>query len=119
MNTVEVKRGVFDDVVAGELSNLAARHKLEGLRYPGSAAACAPLTDPYFEVAEDVWARLSTEMALQAINGLYPSWDISPEGLARADRFLARDLPSGLRRAVSEERSRVERALRNRGVDAA
>ncbi|MBX8996676.1 aminopeptidase N [Corynebacterium testudinoris] len=119
VNTVEVKRGVFDDVVAGELSNLAARHKLEGLRYPGSAAACAPLTDPYFEVAEDVWARLSTEMALQAINGLYPSWDISPEGLARADRFLARDLPSGLRRAVSEERSRVERALRNRGVDAA
>jgi len=117
VNTAENKRAVFDEIVAGDLSNLAARHKLEGLAYPGSAAARAPLAEPFFEVAGDLWDRMSSEMALQALTGLYPSWNISEEGLARADRFLAGELPAGLRRVISEERARVERALRNRAVD--
>ncbi|RNE49660.1 aminopeptidase N [Corynebacterium alimapuense] len=118
VNTAETKQSVWDEVVGAELSNLAARHKLEGLVYPGSGDFLEPLSAPYFEIAESLWARGSSEMTLQALTGLYPSWDISAAGLERADAFLSRDLPSGLRRIVVEQRARVERALRNQGVDA-
>jgi len=88
-----------------------------GVIISGAMAELRALAEPFFEVAGDLWDRMSSEMALQALTGLYPSWNISEEGLARADRFLAGELPAGLRRVISEERARVERALRNRAVD--
>lgn len=118
LNTVATKQAVWEEVVAGELSNLDARHRMEGLTYPGSGESLAPLGARYFEVAEELWERFSTEMALRSLTGLYPGWDISREGLDRATDFLARDLPAGLARVVAEQRARVERALRNRAVDA-
>ena len=52
------------------------------------------------------------------MTGLFPSWDITQKGLDRADAFLQKDLPGGLRRTVTEQRDRVARALRNRELDA-
>lgn len=66
-----------------------------------------------------MWERWSSEVALTTLSGIYPSWDVTPAALARADEFLAGEHPAGLLRLISEERARVERALRNRGVDAA
>ncbi|EUA18181.1 hypothetical protein I552_9405 [Mycobacterium xenopi 3993] len=52
--------------------------------------------------------------------GLYPSWDISDDGLAAADEFLADpDVPPPLRRLVLEGRAEVERALHAQRFDAA
>ena len=50
--------------------------------------------------------------------GLYPSWDISDDGIAAADAFLADpELPAALRRLVLEGRAGIERSLRARRFD--
>ena len=118
MNDPAVKKRVWEEVVAGDLANLDARHKMAGLVYPGSTEHLMPLAEAYFDVAPKVWEHPSHEMALSTLNGLYPVWDISTEGLARADAFLYHDLPAGLRRVIAEQHDRVARALRNRAVDA-
>ncbi|NLF91450.1 MAG: aminopeptidase N [Corynebacterium marinum] len=118
VNDPAVKKRVWEEVVAGDLANLDARHKMAGLVYPGSTEHLMPLAEAYFDVAPKVWEHPSHEMALSTLNGLYPVWDISTEGLARADAFLYHDLPAGLRRVIAEQHDRVARALRNRAVDA-
>jgi aminopeptidase N len=51
--------------------------------------------------------------------GLYPSWDVSTDGLAAADWFLGGlHVPPPLRRLVLEGRAGVERALKARAFDA-
>lgn len=54
--------------------------------------------------------------------GLYPSWDISEEGIAAADEFLSApesEVPPALRRLVLEGQAGVKRALRARAFDGA
>ncbi|HZU48848.1 MAG TPA: hypothetical protein VFA16_16605, partial [Mycobacterium sp.] len=59
-----------------------------------------------------------SEVAQTVVIGLYPSWDISDDGLAAADDFLADpDVPPPLRRLVLEGRAEVERALNARRLD--
>ena len=114
------KRAIVDELIAGDLSNLAARHKLAGLTYAGAAPLLQQFTATFYDVALDIWERQSTEMALNTLTGIYPSWDVTEEGVARAEKFLARtDLPAGLRRLTSESQDRQRRALRLRRVDAA
>ncbi|MDU0479767.1 aminopeptidase N [Staphylococcus chromogenes] len=120
VNTAANKEQVFAELtdVSQGLSNLATRHKTEGLTFAGSAANLQQFNDRYFDIADKFWADASSEVALATLNAIYPSWDISEEGLARADRFLAGEHVTGLTRVVSENRDRVARALRNRQVDA-
>ena len=115
-----VKAELVNALVAGDMSNVEARHQLAGLTFGDAAELLRPFNSTYFEVAVDVWARLSTEMSSSILTGIYPSWDITDEGVARADEFLAReDLTPGLRRQTLELRDRQARALRNRRADAA
>ena len=64
-----------------------------------------------------MWERRSSEVAQTVVIGLYPSWDISQDGLDAADEFLAGEVPPALRRLVLEGRAGVERALRARAFD--
>jgi aminopeptidase N len=64
-----------------------------------------------------VWQRRSSEVAQTVVIGLYPTWDISEEALAAADRFLAGEMQPSLRRLVVEGRAGVERALEARAFD--
>ena len=118
-NSDENKRAVWDEIMSLELSNLELRHKLEGLTMPGSDKHLGFAVEEYFANAERVWDAGSTEIALGTVQGLYPSWDISQETIDATDKFLEKQLPSGLRRAITEERDRLARALRNRGIDSA
>jgi len=77
------------------------------------------LTDEYFRVAPQLWDRLTNEMAQRTLEGMYPLWDVSEEAIAKADEFLGKDMPTGLRRIITEGQDRAARALRNRVVDAA
>jgi aminopeptidase N len=80
------------------------------------------LTARYFEAIPGVWARRSSEVAQSVVVGLYPHWDISEEGVAAADRFLAApesEVPPALRRLVLEGQAGVRRALKARSFDAA
>lgn len=111
------KRWAWDEVVGGERSNLEARHLMDGLTFTRSGLD--EFTGEYFAVAETLWDKLTNEMAQRTLEGLYPAWDISQDALDQAEALLARDIPGGLRRIVSEGQDRVARALRNRAVDAA
>ena len=116
VNTPENKRAVYDEIVAGDLGNRELESKLAGLTSPGSEALLP--TAEFYDVAEKIWGAQSSEVAQTTVSGLFPRWDVTEEGLKRADEFLARELPGGLRRSVTEDRDRVARALRNRMFDA-
>lgn len=111
------KRWAWDEIVAGERSNLALRFLMDGLTF--NNRGLEGLTDEYFRVAPELWERLSNEMAQRTLEGIYPLWDVSEEALAKADEFLTGGIPAGLRRIISEGQDRVTRSLRNRIVDAA
>ncbi|WP_288832483.1 aminopeptidase N [uncultured Corynebacterium sp.] len=110
------KRWAWDEIVGGQRSNLEARHLMDGLTFTGEGLE--GLTDEYFAVAEKLWDKLTNEMAQQTLEGIYPAWDIDQLAIEKADALLARDIPGGLRRIVSEGQDRAARALRNRLVDA-
>ncbi|EIU15498.1 aminopeptidase N [Mycobacteroides abscessus 5S-0422] len=115
----EVKEAAWKQVIEDDsLPNITARSVIAGIVQPGQAELLAPFSGRYFDVIEDVWARRSSEVAQTVVIGLYPSWDISPEALGLADAFLAKEIPSALRRLVSEGRAGIVRSLRAREFDA-
>ncbi|MCQ9343241.1 aminopeptidase N [Corynebacterium kozikiae] len=118
--TQDTKDSVFAEITAldNTLSNLQLRHKLEGLRAPGAGPLLQAHNSAAFELALPLWENLSSEVALVTLGGIYPSWDISQEGVQRAAAFLEQDnLPGGLRRVILEGKAEQERALRNRAFD--
>ena len=110
------KRWAWDKLVSEDLTNLESRYLMDGLTF--TREGLEGLTDEYFRVAPQLWNRLTNEMAQRTLEGMYPLWDVSEEAIAKADEFLAGDMPSGLRRIISEGQDRAARALRNRKVDA-
>ncbi|MDT5337355.1 MAG: aminopeptidase, partial [Mycobacterium sp.] len=100
------------------LANITTRAIVTGFVQPGQAALLQPFSAKYFDAILGVWERRSSEVAQTVVIGLYPSSDVSQDGLDAADRFLAGEVPPALRRLVIEGRAGVERALRARAFDA-
>ena len=116
---VAVKERVWTDVIEDDtLPNIVARAIIGGIVAPGQAELLQPFRSRYFEAIPGVWERRSSEVAQTVVIGLYPSWDISEDGVAAADRFIGQDLPPALRRLVVEGKAGVERALKARKFDA-
>ncbi|AWB82512.1 aminopeptidase N [Corynebacterium yudongzhengii] len=115
----ENKKAVVDELLAGESSNLEARHLMAGLTYVGARETLEQFNDTYFEVAERLWREFSSEMALRTLSGIFPAWNITDAGIDKARGFLERDLPAGLKRLTTELLDHLERAHRLRQVDAA
>ncbi len=116
----EVKASAWRQVIEDDtLPNITARAIIGGWSQPGQADLLMPYTKRYFDTVAAVWERRSSEVAQTVVVGLYPSWDVSAEGLAAADWFLGGlHVPPALRRLVLEGRATVERALRARTYDA-
>ncbi|MGE2715011.1 aminopeptidase N [Mycolicibacterium litorale] len=113
-----VKEAAWQQVIEDDtLANITTRSIVGGIVQPGQQQLLAPFTEKYFAAISGVWERRSSEVAQTVVIGLYPSWDISDEALAAADRFLDGDVPPPLRRLVVEGRAGVERALRARRND--
>jgi len=114
-----VKEKAWNQVVEDDtLPNITARSIIGGFVEPGQAELLKPFTERYFAAIRGVWQRRSSEVAQTVVIGLYPSLDISDDGIAAADRFLADpELPPALRRLVLEGRAGVERSLRARRFD--
>jgi aminopeptidase N len=115
----EVKEKAWTEVIEDDtLPNIVGRAIIAGIVAPGQAELLKPFTSRYFEAIPGVWERRSSEVAQTVVVGLYPSWDISQEGMDAADSFLADpEVPPALRRLVLEGRAGVERALRARAFD--
>jgi aminopeptidase N len=104
------------------LPNAMQEAVIAGFSHPTQGLLVAPYVPRYFEMVPEVWRRRSSELAQNVVIGLFPTWTstITEDTLDAADQFLARaELPSGLRRLVSEGRADVARALRARATDAA
>ncbi|MFI5511221.1 aminopeptidase N [Mycobacterium sp. NPDC051804] len=115
-----VKEADWQEVMEDDtLANVTARSITIGFVRPGQEELLKPFRDKYFGAISGVWQRRSSEVAQTVVIGLYPSWDISQDGLDAADRFLSDpDVPPPLRRLVLEGRAGVERSLRARAFDA-
>ncbi len=114
-----VKEAAWQQVIEDDtLANITTRSIVTGFVQPGQAALLQPFSAKYFDAILGVWERRSSEVAQTVVIGLYPSSDVSQEGLDAADRFLAGEVPPALRRLVIEGRAGVERALRARAFDA-
>src|SRR6185312_16543184 len=117
-----VKEEAFTTVVEDDtLANAAGRAIIAGIVAPGQAELLKPFSTRYFEAIPGVWARRSSEVAQSVVVGLYPYWDISDDGVAAADKFLAApesEIPPALRRLVLEGQAAVKRSLRARKFDA-
>jgi aminopeptidase N len=114
-----VKEKAWNQVIEDDtLPNITARSIIGGFVEPGQAELLKPFTERYFAAIRGVWQRRSSEVAQTVVIGLYPSLDISDDGIAAADRFLADpELPPALRRLVLEGRAGIERSLRARRFD--
>jgi aminopeptidase N len=114
-----VKEQAWSQVIEDDtLPNIVGRSIIAGFVEPGQAELIKPFGARYFAAIRGVWDRRSSEVAQTVVVGLYPSWDISDDGLAAADQFLAdAGLPPALRRLVLEGRAGVERSLRARRFD--
>jgi aminopeptidase N len=116
----EVKQRAWREVIEDDtLPNATARAIVTGWAQPGQGDVLKPFTATYFQAIGGLWERRSSEVAQTVVVGLYPSWDVSPAGLAAADKFLGGELPAALRRLVLEGRAGVERAVRARAFDGA
>ncbi|GAB09614.1 aminopeptidase N [Gordonia araii NBRC 100433] len=116
--TAEAKAAAWTAAMTDDsLPNITVRSIAEGFVRPGQAELLAPYADQYFATVADVWARRSSEVAQTVVVGLYPGWDISDDGLARADAFLDEEHPPALRRLILEGRDSVARALRAQRFD--
>ena len=116
----DVKRRAWREVIEDDtLANSTTRAIVTGFAQPGQGAVLAPFAKNYFEAISGVWERRSSEVAQTVVVGLYPSWDVSREGLEAADWFLGGlHVPPALRRLVLEGRAGVERSLKAREFDA-
>ncbi len=100
------------------LPNIVGRSIIAGFVEPGQAELLKPFGSRYFAAIRGIWDRRSSEVAQTVVVGLYPSWDISDDGIAAADAFLDDpELPPALRRLVLEGRAGIERSLRARRFD--
>jgi aminopeptidase N len=117
----EVKDKAWTQVVEDDtLPNVVGRSIIAGIAAPGQGELLKPFTARYFEAIPGIWERRSSEVAQTVVIGLYPSSDISDDGIAAADEFLAApEVPPALRRLVLEGQAGVKRALRARTFDAA
>jgi aminopeptidase N len=98
--------------------DLSHRSIISGFAQPGQGQLLQPFGARYFAAIAGIWERRSSEVAQTVVVGLYPSWDVSDEGIAAADAFLADPgLPAALRRLVLEGRAGIERSLRARRFD--
>jgi aminopeptidase N len=114
-----VKSAAWEQVIEDDtIANITTRAIVGGFVQPGQAELLAPFTTRYFAAISGVWERRSSEVAQTVVIGLYPSWDISRNGLDAADAFLSDpEVPPALRRLVIEGRAGVERSLRARAFD--
>jgi len=121
--TAEAKAEAWRLATADDtLPNAMQRAVVAGFAHPTQGALLTPYVERYFADIPGVWQRRTSEIAQTVVLGLFPSWTSTITGatLAAADEFLARDdVPSALRRLVSEGRADVARALKARQADRA
>ncbi len=115
----EVKENAWQTVMGDDtVPNITARAIVGGFAPAGQEDLLGGYVERYFAEIPGVWERRSSEVAQTVVIGLYPSWAVSEQAVADAEKFLSADHPPALRRLVGEGKAGIERSLRARAFDA-
>jgi len=120
MPTKEAKLKAFHSVTTEDLSNTIHSYTCLGFNENIHHEVLADFVDPYFDSMLKVWETKGYEIAETTANLLFPSWVISSESLAKAEHWLnvtGKDASSALRRAITEGRDAMSRAIKARAAD--
>ena len=101
-------------------SNAIVRATLLGVDLPGQEHLLAGLCERYLDNVAALWTARPGDLAQTVAEGLFPSWAVDAENVARFDA-VATDTsrPAALRRIVAEQTADLTRALAAREVDTA
>jgi aminopeptidase N len=120
MPTKEAKSKAFASIITDDLSNTIHSYTCLGFNENIHHELLADYVDPYFDSMLKVWETKGYEIAEATAIHLFPSWVITPETLAKAEHWLnvtGKDASNALRRAITEGRDAMSRALKARAAD--
>jgi aminopeptidase N len=118
--TKDAKSKAFLSITTDDLSNTIHSYTCLGFNENIHHEILADFVDPYFDSMLKVWETKGYEIAETTANLLFPSWVITSETLAKAEHWLGvtgKDASSALRRAITEGRDAMSRALKARTAD--
>jgi aminopeptidase N len=120
MPTKDAKSKAFDSIITDDLSNTIHSYTCLGFNENIHHELLADYVDPYFDSMLKVWETKGYEIAETTATLLFPSWVITPETLAKSEHWLnvtGKDASHALRRAITEGRDAMSRALKARAAD--
>jgi aminopeptidase N len=118
--TKVAKVEAFASITTENLSNTIHSYKSRGFNENIHHELLADFVDPYFEQILKVWETKGYEIAEATAILLFPTWIISAETVAKAQHWLdvtGKDASNALRRAITEGRDAMARALKARAAD--
>ena len=118
--TAAAKESAFQSIITDNLSNTIHAYTCRGFNESLHSELLADFVDPYFDAILKVWESKGYEIAESTTTMLFPSWVISDETMRKAQNWLdktGKDASHALRRAVTEGRDAMARALKARLAD--
>ena len=118
--TVAAKEAAFQSIITDNLSNTIHAYTCRGFNDSLHNELLADFVDPYFDAILKVWESKGYEIAESTTTMLFPSWVISDETMRKAQNWLdktGKEASHALRRAVTEGRDAMARALKARLAD--
>ncbi|MGX1857836.1 aminopeptidase N [Dietzia sp. NPDC055340] len=101
-------------------SNAIVRATLLGIDLPGHEHLLSGLCERYLEDVTTLWAARPGDLAQTVAEGIFPSWAVDTQTVARFESVIAdATKPAALRRIIAEQSADMTRALAARTVDTA
>jgi aminopeptidase N len=116
----DAKSKAFNSIITDNLSNTIHSYTCLGFNENIHHEVLADFVDPYFDSILKVWETKGYEIAETTATLLFPTWVITPQTLAKAEHWLnvtGKDASIALRRAITEGRDAMARALKARASD--
>jgi aminopeptidase N len=120
MPSKDAKLKAFNSITTDNLSNTIHSYTCLGFNENIHHDVLADFVDPYFDSMLKVWETKGYEIAETTATLLFPTWVITPETLAKTEHWLnvtGKDAAHSLRRAITEGRDAMARALKARSAD--
>jgi aminopeptidase N len=116
----EAKIEAFNSITQDNLSNTIHSYMCRGFNENIHHEILADFVDHYFDAILKVWETKGFEIAESTATLLFPSWVISDETVKKSQNWLdvtGKDASHALRRAVTEGRDAMSRAIKARNAD--
>jgi aminopeptidase N len=118
--TKDAKSKAFESITTDNLSNTIHSYTCLGFNENIHHEILADFVDPYFDSILKVWETKGYEIAETTATLLFPTWVITPETLAKSEHWLnvtGKDASNALRRAITEGRDAMARAIKAQAAD--